>query len=52
VNTPLSTSEKLRIDEGELLGPDDATRYRSIVGTLQYLTLTQPDLSFAFNKVC
>jgi hypothetical protein len=52
VTTPLSTSEKLRIDEGELLGPEDATRYRSIVGALQYLTLTRPDLSFAVNKVC
>jgi len=52
VTTHLSTSEKLRIDEGELLGPEDATRYRSIVGGLQYLTLTRPDLSFAVNKVC
>ena len=52
MTTHLSTSEKLRIDEGELLGPEDATRYRSIVGGLQYLTLTRPDLSFAVNKVC
>jgi hypothetical protein len=51
VTTPLSTSKKLRIDEGGLLGPEDATRYRSIVGYLQYLTLTRPDLSFAVNKV-
>jgi hypothetical protein len=41
----------LRIGEGEL-GPEDAIRYRSIVGGLQYLTLTRPDLSFAVNKVC
>ena len=50
--TPLSTSEKLSLHNGEPLGPEDSTRYRSIVGALQYLTLTRPDLSFAVNKVC
>jgi hypothetical protein len=31
---------------------DDATNYRSVVRTLQYLTLTWPDISFSVNKVC
>jgi histone deacetylase 1/2 len=44
--TPLSPSEKLSAHEGEALGPDDSTRYRSVVGALQYLTLTRPDISF------
>jgi len=52
VSTPLSTSEKLSIYEGVPLGPEDMTRYRSIVGALQYLTLTRPDISFSVNKVC
>jgi len=52
VNTPLSTSEKLSLYEGTPLGAQDTTRYRSIVGALQYLTLTRPDISFAVNKVC
>lgn len=52
VNTPLSTSERLSIHIGKKLGPDEATRYRSIVGALQYLTLTRPDISFVVNKVC
>jgi histone deacetylase 1/2 len=52
VATPMSTSEKLSVYEGDLLGPNDATHYRSIVGALQYLTLTRPDISFSVNKVC
>jgi histone deacetylase 1/2 len=50
--TPLSTSEKLSKYEGDVLNSSDSTRYRSIVGGLQYLTLTRPDLAFAVNKVC
>ncbi|WVZ49645.1 hypothetical protein U9M48_000985 [Paspalum notatum var. saurae] len=52
VNTPLSTSEKLSIHEGSPLGPNDSTQYRSIVGALQYLSLTRPDIAFPVNKVC
>jgi histone deacetylase 1/2 len=52
LSTPLSASEKLSVTEGELLGPEDSTRYRSIVGALQYLTLTRPDIAFSVNKVC
>jgi histone deacetylase 1/2 len=52
VDTPLSISEKLSIEDGEKLGPEDATKYRSVVGALQYLTLTRPDISFSVNKVC
>lgn len=52
VSTPLSTSEKLSLHEGTLLGSNDGTQYRSIVGALQYLTLTRPDIAFPVNKVC
>jgi histone deacetylase 1/2 len=52
VSSPLSTSEKLSRYEGTALGPKDSTNYRSVVGALQYLTLTRPDISFAVNKVC
>ncbi|CAM8936114.1 unnamed protein product [Rhodiola kirilowii] len=51
-STPLSTTEKLAKDIGQLLGDDDTSKYRSMVGGLQYLTLTRPDISFAVNKVC
>jgi hypothetical protein len=48
----LSASEKLSLFEGTPLGQYDSTQYRSIVGVLQYLTLTRLDISFAVNKVC
>jgi histone deacetylase 1/2 len=51
-STPMTVVDKLSAHEGTLLSADDATRYRSVVGGLQYLTLTRPDLSFAVNKVC
>ncbi|XP_051190870.1 uncharacterized mitochondrial protein AtMg00810-like [Lolium perenne] len=50
--TPLSSSEKITAREGDMLGPEDSTRYRSMVGALQYLTLTRPDICYAVNKVC
>jgi histone deacetylase 1/2 len=52
VSTHLSVSEKLLAFEGTPLGANDATQYRSIVGALQYLTLTRPDISFPVNKIC
>jgi len=52
VDTPLSVSEKLSVTDGAKLETEDATRYRSLVGALQYLTLTRSDISFSVNKVC
>ena len=52
VDIPLSTTEKLSITNGTRLGNDDSSKYHSVVGALQYLILTRPDLSFAVNKVC
>jgi len=52
IAAPLSTSEKPSLHEGSLLGPNDATHYRSIVGALHYLTLTRPDIAYSVNKVC
>jgi histone deacetylase 1/2 len=49
---PLSTADKLSLKDGDPLGPEDTTNYRSIVGALKYLTLTRPDISFSVNKVC
>jgi histone deacetylase 1/2 len=52
ISSPMATSEKISLADGEKLGSVDASNYRSIVGALQYLTLTRPDISFAVNKVC
>lgn len=51
-STPLSSSDQLARVSGQPLSADDSFRYRSVVGGLQYLTLTRPDISFAVNKVC
>jgi hypothetical protein len=50
--TPMSSTEKLSLIDGNPLGSNDVTTYRSIVGALQYLTLTRLDLSYSVNKVC
>jgi histone deacetylase 1/2 len=50
--TPLSTTDPLSLVVGDPLGTEDNTKYRSIVGGMQYLTLTRPDLVFSVNKVC
>ena len=31
---------------------DDVALYKSVVGDLQYATITRPNLSFAVNRVC
>jgi hypothetical protein len=49
---PLATGGKLMAHSGTQLGSTDATKYKSIVGALQYLTLTRPNLPFDVNKVC
>ncbi len=48
--TPLASGSKLSAYDGAPLS--DATEYRSIVGALQYLTLTRPDICYAVNQVC
>jgi hypothetical protein len=50
--TPIATSTKLSVKDATTLNPDDATKYRSLVGALQYIRLIMPDISFAVNKVC
>jgi histone deacetylase 1/2 len=47
VNNLLLASKKLSSFEGIPLGPKDSVHYRSVVGALQYLTPTIPNISFS-----
>ncbi|CAA7057458.1 unnamed protein product [Microthlaspi erraticum] len=49
VATPMEANSLLTLHSGTAL--DDATEYRMVVGSLQYLSLTRPDISFAVNKL-
>ncbi|XP_051212153.1 uncharacterized mitochondrial protein AtMg00810-like [Lolium perenne] len=48
--TLVDTKAKLSASDGSLAS--DAPFYRSIVGALQYLTLTRPELQYAVQQVC
>ena len=47
--TPLPTHPKLTLESGTLLS--DLPEYLRIVGSLQYLALSRPDVSYAVNKL-
>jgi hypothetical protein len=49
VDTPMELNVKLRKEEGDLLA--DPSLYRKLVGSLVYLTITRPDISFAVQQV-
>lgn len=49
VHTPFTTSSQL-LSHGEAFHAP--TLYRSLVGALQYLTITCPNLSYVVNHVC
>ncbi|CAH9136740.1 unnamed protein product [Cuscuta epithymum] len=49
IRSPLPSRTKLSFTDGELLA--DATEYKSMVGALQYLTLTRPNITFVVHLV-
>jgi hypothetical protein len=50
ITSPMASSSVLSAFSGDPM--EDPSLYRSTVGSLQYLSLTRPDLSFAVNRVC
>ncbi|XP_062014688.1 uncharacterized mitochondrial protein AtMg00810-like [Rosa rugosa] len=49
VSTPMSAKAVLTTHDGDLL--ENPIVFREIVGSLQYLTITRPDIAFAVNYV-
>ena len=47
MKTPMDTNVKLYEDQGQLLS--NTERYRRLVGKLNYLTITHPNVSFAVS---
>jgi len=50
ISSPMASSSSLSAFSGDAM--EDQSLYRSTVGSLQYLSLTRPDLGFAVNRVC
>ncbi|CAH9110456.1 unnamed protein product [Cuscuta europaea] len=49
VPTPISPNDHLSLKDGA--APYDPKEYRSVLGALQYLAFTRPDISFVVNKL-
>jgi hypothetical protein len=49
VDTPVSPSKIVILPDHPFFDP---TRFRQIMGVLQYLTFTRPDICFAVNRIC
>ncbi|GKD94645.1 retrovirus-related pol polyprotein from transposon TNT 1-94, partial [Tanacetum coccineum] len=50
VSSPMATSSSLTLDDS--IAFSNLVKYQQVVGSLQYVTLSQPDIAFAVNKVC
>jgi hypothetical protein len=49
-STPIDTSAKVSASSG--IPVSDASEYHSLVGGLQYLTITRPDITYAVQQAC
>ncbi|GJR23347.1 integrase [Tanacetum coccineum] len=49
VSSPMVTSSSLSLDDSTAFS--NLVKYRQVVGSLQYVTLSRPDIAFAVNKV-
>ena len=49
---PLATPTSVVTPTSKSISCDDPALYRSVVGALQYLNMTRPDIAFAANQAC
>lgn len=49
VATPMCTPDQLTLNSGHKI--DDPKQFRAVVGSLKYMSLTRPGISFAVNKM-
>ncbi|GJW75967.1 retrotransposon protein, putative, ty1-copia subclass [Tanacetum coccineum] len=50
MSSSMVTSSSLSLDDNTAFS--NPVKYRQVVGSLQYVTLSRPDIAFAVNKVC
>jgi hypothetical protein len=50
VSTPVDTQAKVSAESGPPIA--DPTHFRSLVGALQYLTFTRPDIAYVVQQIC
>ncbi|GKB29508.1 putative RNA-directed DNA polymerase, partial [Tanacetum coccineum] len=50
VSYPIVTPSSLSLDDSATFS--NPVKYRQVVGSLQYVNLSRPDIAFAVNKVC
>lgn len=50
MKTPMVSSQKLTA--ADTVEAENPSLYRSLVGGLQYVTITRPDIAYAVNRVC
>ncbi|PKI34533.1 hypothetical protein CRG98_045070 [Punica granatum] len=48
ISSPVSSGSRLSLHDGDLF--QDSSLYRSVVGSLQCLSLTRPDIAYAVNQ--
>ncbi|XP_038992549.1 uncharacterized mitochondrial protein AtMg00810-like [Hibiscus syriacus] len=52
ISSPTPVDTKLKLSASKDSPYKDPTKYHNLVGALQYLTFTRPDISYAVQQIC